>query len=127
MTSLTKNPHIPTKKIFIESRLENLPHLLRLCTDLCHFWRQSYTRTKVHVIQLFWRENLPNHPYANVFMCLGMKNFVKIFVTNKQEREKLLRWRLYTSICTQRIGLNDAYMRQSAELCENFCYKQTRT
>jgi len=30
MTSLTKNPHLPSKKFFFECRLEDLPHLLTL-------------------------------------------------------------------------------------------------
>jgi len=30
MTSLTKNPHPPTKKILFECRLEDLPRLLTL-------------------------------------------------------------------------------------------------
>jgi len=45
-------------------------------------------------------------------MCLGMKNICENIVANKQIWEKLLRWRLYTSICTRRIQSklqNDTY------------------
>jgi len=47
--------------------------------------------------------------------CLDIRTFVENFVANKQVREKLSRWRLYTSIRrTWHIQLDDACMRRSA-------------
>jgi len=55
---------------------------------------------------------------------------VKNFVASKQVREKLLCWRLSTSICIQRIRLNDAYMCHSApcafEQMTHICVNQHR-
>jgi len=55
---------------------------------------------------------------------------VEKFVANKQVFEKLSPWRLYTSIRTWRIWLNDAYMRHSApcafERMTHICVNQRR-
>jgi len=66
MTSLTKNPHSPTKKIFFVCRHEDLPRLSSLWTALYHFQCPSYTCAKPRAIRLFWCENPWNQPDPNV-------------------------------------------------------------
>jgi len=55
---------------------------------------------------------------------------VENFIANKQAREKLSRWRLYTSIRTGHIQLIDTYMRRSApcafERMTHICVIQQR-
>jgi len=69
MTSLTKNPHPPTKNFF-ECRLVDLLHLLTFRTALHHLWCRSYVRAKPHVVWLFWRENPRKQPDAKVLKGL---------------------------------------------------------
>jgi len=45
MTSLTKNPQLPSKKIFFKCRLEDLSHLLRLLPGrVVYKWAYSLCR-----------------------------------------------------------------------------------
>jgi len=53
MMSLTKNPKPKTKKIFIHCRLEDLPSLLRISTDLWRNPLRSYAVDKTTERSLF--------------------------------------------------------------------------
>jgi len=69
MTSLTKNPHPPTKKFFFECRPEDLPRLLRVWTAPYCFQYQSYVFARPRAIQLFWHGPLDLDRTCQHFGC----------------------------------------------------------
>jgi len=59
MTSLTKNPHPPSEKIFFECRLENLPRHLMLQLGPQPEQERRYSRTKPRAFRRFFSRKSP--------------------------------------------------------------------
>ena len=68
MTSLTKNPHPPTKIFFRVQTRRLAESLLTFWTALYSGWRPSYARAKPRAIRMFWRENPRKRPEAKVLI-----------------------------------------------------------
>jgi len=68
VTSLTKNPHSPTKKFIFECRLQDLPRLLRLWPGQQHLLDRRNSRAKPCAFWCFFLGNLQNRPDTKVLI-----------------------------------------------------------
>jgi len=73
MTSLTKNPHSPSKKFFFECRLEDFPpRLLRLLPRLESIADRRNSHAKPRAFKHFFSDNPRNHPGAKVLKAVSI-------------------------------------------------------
>ena len=103
MTSLTKNPHIPSKKFFFECRLEDLPRLLRLLLCLQSILDRRNSRKATAFRRFFSRKSPKAAGRQRVkvtYRCLELicLQLIIPFARNKMQKVFLVRFK-YSHCC----------------------------
>ena len=93
MTSLTKNPHPPSKKIFFKCRLEDFLRLLTLRPGLWLVQKRRNSRTKPRAFRQFFRKSPKAAGRQSVKQILQLLNLLLLYIvfpcryTNFQKRK----------------------------------------